>query len=131
MPITYTTEERFGYILAVISGETNSPEMLFDCIEAILTFPGLSEDFSRLMIDHRQLVFSGEDNAHYGVALRISRDLHLESPLRIALVSRPERFHSARLYEPVGSEFGTKVKVFTSAEEASVWLTGSRDSALD
>ncbi|MDD3311136.1 hypothetical protein [Pseudodesulfovibrio sp.] len=130
MPVDYTLEERGGCLRVTVVGNTDSPDELIGCIDAVLA------DCARIgcgniLFDHRGLRFGREFVGNYDTALRLSRRLSTERPMRVALVSRPERMEFARIYEPIGVGRGAEIKAFDGAPMAVVWLTGGPKTPLD
>jgi len=130
MPINYTVETRDGYLRVAIDGETDSPDELIACIDAVLAECGRS-GCRNVMLDHRGLQFGRNAAGNYDAALKASGRLTSERPLRVALVARPERMEFAKIYEPIGFGRGTVIKAFDGPQMAAVWLAGGRKTALD
>ena len=122
MGITYTTEDRDGYVLVRTTGSTRDIDDMEAYIDDLVD---VCEKHGKrsLLLDHRELDFDRRYAGTCDVALRATNRMSPDRPYRVALVSRPERMEFARMYEPIGLGRGVTLKAFDGPQMASVWLT--------
>jgi len=121
VPISYSIEKKNSYVLVKSTGVTDSPEdmvryvgkLVADCIE---------QGADKVLLDHRGLMYGRGYVGTYDVALKAMDYLDPNHPMKVALLSRPERMEFAHAYEYIGLGRGLDLKAFDSEEMAMVWM---------
>ena len=121
MTITYTIERKNCYVRVKTTGVTNSPEDMLRYIGALVA-DCIGQGADKVLLDHRELMYGRGYVGTYDVALKTVDHLDFAHPIRVALLSRPERMEFAHAYEYMGLGRGLELKAFDREDMAMAWM---------
>lgn len=121
MPISYSIEKKNGYVLVKTAGVTNSPEDMVRYIGKLVA-ECIGQGVRKVLLDHRELLYGRGYVGTYDVALKAMDHLDPNHPMKVALLSRPERMEFAHAYEYMGLGRGLDLKAFDREEMAMTWM---------
>lgn len=122
MSIRYKTEARKDYLIVRAEGATDNPQELLEFVQALLK-EAESHDLDRFLLDNRDLRFKRNHIGTYDAAVRCVDLLNQAKPLKVAMLSRPERLEYAKVYETIALTGRVDIKVFVKQNMAIAWLT--------
>ena len=121
LSINYTIEKKNCYVLVKTTGVTDSPEDMIRYIGALIA-DCTRQGADKILLDHRELVYGRGYAGTYDVALQTMDHLDPNHPMKVALLSRPERMEFAHAYEFMGLGRGLDLKAFDREEMAMAWM---------
>ncbi len=121
MAVEYTIEIKNDFIWFRPEGATDQTEELLEYIDSILADCREQGTF-RMLLDHRNFQFNCQYSGYYDLALQTIERMSPDRPLKVALLTQPERVEFLKFYETIGVGRGATIKVFDRMKMASVWL---------
>lgn len=123
MTIPYESIPMNGYMAVEPKAVPDGVDAIFQYIDAVLEDCTTANVFN-ILFDHRQLPFNEPEVDTFDIAARATERTLPDHPIRVAIVTRPERLEQTKIYETIGLNKGATIKVFGNRQMAAYWLTG-------